>query len=105
MGKRGHCNSRVLHFFYGKEHENHQLETGYLVHHRIPSAVKRAEFLSDRMSFGVLRGRWCNITVLNVHAPCEEKSDDSEERFYENLEKVFDNFPNYHNKILSQYKF
>jgi len=23
----------------------------------------------------VMRGRWCNIIVINVHAPSEEKSD------------------------------
>ena len=38
--------------------------------------LKRFEFVSDRMSYTVLRGCWCNI-VLNVHAPIEEKSDDS----------------------------
>jgi hypothetical protein len=46
------------------------------VHHRIVSAVKREEFVSDRMSYIVLRGCWCNIIVLNVHALSEEKSDD-----------------------------
>jgi hypothetical protein len=30
-----------------------------------------------------LRGRWCNIIVLNVHAPTEEKSDDAKDSFYE----------------------
>jgi hypothetical protein len=30
-----------------------------------------------------------------VHAPSEEKSDDSKDRFYEELEQVFDYFPNY----------
>jgi hypothetical protein len=34
------------------------------------------EFISDRMSYIILRGRWCNITVLNVHVPCEDKGDD-----------------------------
>jgi hypothetical protein len=43
---------------------------------RIISAVRREEFVSDRMSYIILRGRWCNIVVLNVHAPCEDKSDD-----------------------------
>ena len=38
------------------------------------SAVKKVEFVSDRMSCIVLRGRWCNILVLNVHAPSEEKT-------------------------------
>ena len=36
----------------------------------------------------VLRGRWCNIIVLNVHAPSEEKSDDSKDSLYEELEQV-----------------
>jgi len=45
------------------------------VHHRIVSAVKGEEFVSDRKSYIVLRGRWCNIIVMNVHAPSEEKSD------------------------------
>jgi hypothetical protein len=38
----------------------------------------------------VLRGHWCNIIVLNVHAPTEEKSDDSKDSFYEELEQVLD---------------
>jgi exonuclease III len=44
--------------------------------------------------------RWCNITVLNVHAPSGEKSDDSKGSFYEELEQVFDHFPKYYMKIL-----
>ena len=40
------------------------------------SAVKRVNFVSDKMSYMVMRGRWCNIILLNVHAPSEEKSDD-----------------------------
>jgi len=35
-----------------------------------------------------------------VHAPSEEKSDDSKDSFYEELEQVFDHFPKYRTKIL-----
>ena len=64
------------------------------------SAVKILELVIDRMSYVVLRGRWCNIIILNVHASSEEKSDDSKDRFCEELEQVFDHFPKYNMKIL-----
>jgi hypothetical protein len=53
------------------------------VDHRIASAVKIVEFVSDRMSHIELRGRWCNIIVLNAQAPTEKKGDDSKDSFYE----------------------
>jgi hypothetical protein len=85
---------------YGKGNESHQLGTGFFVHQGIVSAIKRAEFVSDGMSYIVLGGRWCNIIFLNVHAPTEEKSDDSKDSFYEELEQDFKHFPKYHVKIL-----
>jgi hypothetical protein len=52
------------------------------------------------MSYIKLRGRWCHIIVLNVHAPTEDKTDDVKDSFYEELERVFDKFPKYLLKIL-----
>jgi len=64
------------------------------------SVLKTVEFVSDRMSYIVIRGCWYNISVLKTHAPSEEKSDDSKDSFYEELEQVFYHFPKYHMKIL-----
>jgi hypothetical protein len=72
----------------------------FFVHQRIAPAVKRVEFVNDRVSYIVLRDRWCNIIVLNVHAPSEEKSDESKDSFYEELGQVFYHFPKCHMKIL-----
>jgi hypothetical protein len=62
--------------------------------------LRRVEFVSDRMSYIILRGRWCNTSVINVHAPCEDTSDDIKDSFYEELGRVFDQFPRYDMKIL-----
>jgi hypothetical protein len=51
------------------------------VHKRIITAVKRVEFVSDRMPCITLKGRWCHIIDLNVHAPTEDKTDDVKDSF------------------------
>ena len=45
----------------------------------------------------MLRSRWLHIIFVNVRAPSEVKSEESN---YEELEEVFDHFPKYHMKIL-----
>jgi hypothetical protein len=67
---------------------------------RITSAVKRVEFVTDKTSYIILRGHWCDIIVLNVYAPTEDKTDDVKDSFYDKLEWVFDKFLKYHTKIL-----
>jgi hypothetical protein len=48
----------------------------------------------------ISRGRWCNIIVINVHAPCKDTSDDIKNSSYEEIGRVFDQFPRYDTKIL-----
>ena len=62
--------------------------------------MKKVEFVSDRLSYIELSGRWRNNIVVNAHAPSVEKIDDSKDSFYEELEQVFDHFPKYHTKML-----
>jgi hypothetical protein len=52
------------------------------------------------MSYITLKGCWCDIIVLNVHSPTEDRDNDIKDSFYEELEQVFDQFLRYHMKIL-----
>jgi hypothetical protein len=69
-------------FYYGNGNVNCHLGMGCIVHKGIVSAVKRVEFISDRMSYIRLRGRWCDVIVLNVHALTENKSYDTKDSAY-----------------------
>jgi len=91
--KGGTVRAGDYNFFYGKGMKIISWERAFFVHRRIVSAEHRVEFVSDMLSYIVLRGRWRNIIVVNVHAPSEEKSDESKHSFYEELEHVFDHFP------------
>ena len=70
------------------------------MHDGIVSVVKSVELVRDTVSIRKLRSLWCNIIVLNAHAVSEEKSEDSKDSFYGELEQVSDHFHKYHMKIV-----
>jgi hypothetical protein len=47
-----------------------------------------------------LSSLWCNIIVLNILAPSEEKSDVSKDRSDEEIEQDFEHFPEYRRNII-----
>ena len=49
--KEGTVRAGHYNFFYVNGNENHQWGTGFFVHRRLVSAVKRIEFVSDRLSY------------------------------------------------------
>jgi hypothetical protein len=99
VGTRGTERAENYNFFLWKGHKYHQLGIGFLVHHKIASAVKTVEFVSDRVSCIVLKSCRHNIIFLNVHARSEEKSSEPKDSFYEKLEEAFDHFCKYHKEI------
>jgi hypothetical protein len=61
----------------------------------IISAVTRVEFVTDNTLYIILRGQWCHIIVLNVHAPTEDKTDGAKGSYYKKLKHVINKFPKY----------
>jgi hypothetical protein len=52
------------------------------------------------MPYIILIGHWCDIIIVNAHAPTEDKIDDVKGRFYKELEQVFDKYPKHYMEIL-----
>ena len=48
------------------------------------------EFISDRVSCNKLKGLWCNIIIVNVHAPLEDRDYGIKYSFNEELEQLLD---------------
>jgi hypothetical protein len=47
----------------------------------------------------ILKCRWCDVFVLNVNDPTDDKIDDVKASLYEELEREFNKFPKYCMKI------
>jgi hypothetical protein len=58
-------------YFYGKRNVNYELDIG-----------QNIESVSVEMAYIILRDRWCDSTVLNNHAPTEDKIDDVKDSSY-----------------------
>jgi len=88
--KRGTLRAGDYNIFYGKGKKIVNWEQDFFcTPQNNVSRVKRVEFASYRLSYIVLRGRWCNIIFMNVRAPSKEKSDDSKDSFYEDRAGFF----------------
>jgi hypothetical protein len=99
MGAQWNKISKKKYIFYGKGNTNCELGTVFFVQKRMLSAVKRVEFVSDRMSYIILRGCWCHIFLPKLMFK-QHKIEDVKVSFYKTLECVFSNFLKYNMKIL-----
>ena len=61
MGKRWQAKSGGLQFFLWKRKRKSSIGKRIFLHHRIISAVKRVEFVSDGITYIVLRGCCRNV--------------------------------------------
>jgi hypothetical protein len=87
--QKEHSKSRGLLFFLWKRILKSLIWNRIICTPQTGMAVNRVEFVSDSMSYVIVRVCWCTIIFLNVHAPSEEKSDDSKDSFYEELNQDF----------------
>lgn len=82
-------------------HEKHHIKgTGFLVSKRAKHLVMDFKALSPQMAYLRVKGRFFNLSILNAHAPTEDKPTDEKEDFYDKLEKALDECPQRDIKII-----
>ena len=68
--------------------------TAYIVKEEITKNVMGFEPINARIYKVRLKGKYHNITLINIHAPKEEIDDDVKEQFYAELQQVQGKVPN-----------
>ena len=51
------------------------------------------EPISDRICKLRVKGKFHNMTLINIHAPTEDKEEEINEKFYEELQRTQDKVP------------
>ncbi|XP_033231545.1 craniofacial development protein 2-like, partial [Belonocnema kinseyi] len=80
------------------------LGSGFLINKRILQAVTDVQFVSDRLSYIILKNSTYKQAIINVHCPTEttdkNEIDNIKDLYYETVEQVYDRFSSYDAKIV-----
>ncbi|KAK9686020.1 hypothetical protein QE152_g37504 [Popillia japonica] len=79
---------------------NRRLGVGFLLRNEFKDKVVDFEPVSERVCRLRLRGKYRKISLLNVHAPTEDKDPIVKNEFYEELEKVLEKVPKFDIKLV-----
>ena len=64
--------------------------TGFMIRNRLRSCVIGYRPINDRICVLRLKGKFFNISLISVHAPIEDSTEEEKERFYGELERTYD---------------
>lgn len=73
---------------------------GFMFHKSLKNAVIKFEAFTNRVCYIRIKGKFRNISMINVHAPTEDKDLEEKVEFYEQLEEYFGRLPKYDVKVL-----
>ncbi|XP_058456481.1 craniofacial development protein 2-like [Malaya genurostris] len=91
---------RGNHTIYQSCGNTHELGTAFMVVGEMQKRVIGWWPVSDRMCSLRIKGRFFNISIINVHSPHLGSSDDGKDEFYAQLEREYDRCPRHDIKIV-----
>uniref|UniRef100_A0A8D8RIQ9 Craniofacial development protein 2 n=2 Tax=Cacopsylla melanoneura TaxID=428564 RepID=A0A8D8RIQ9_9HEMI len=81
--------------YSGPKDKTGQFGTGFLINKTVRGSIMEYQTVSDKICKIRLKGKFRNITIVSIHAPTEEKSEEIKETFYESLDEVLSQVQKY----------
>jgi len=66
---------------------------GFMVRKEVEKNIMSFTPINERISILRLKGKFHNITLINVHAPTEEMMEEEKDKFYDDLQKTYKRAP------------
>lgn len=86
--------------FSGSHNARGHKGVGFFVMQKLRQAVLGFEPISERICKLRIKGKFCNISFVNVYAPTEDAEEDIVDDFYTELERVCDRIPRHDMKVV-----
>ena len=77
-------------YFSGDENKQGQHGVGFIVLKKMKKSVLGFNPVSERICTLRIKGKFHNITFINIYAPTEDASEETVEQFYEDLQNICD---------------
>jgi exonuclease III len=87
--------------FYSCDKKEHKLGTGFVIHTKAKHLIINFQLRSPHMSWLRIRGKLFNYSIINAHAPTEDKSDIEKSVFYDELRNLYDACPKHDVKLIT----
>lgn len=99
-------NSGILHknnfdIYYSCDKKVHALGVGFVVGRRLKQQIIDWRPVSQRICVIRIKSKFHNISLINAHAPTEEKDEDEKDAFYDALDRAHDKCPRNDIKIIA----
>lgn len=86
-------------FFNGGGAKN-RLGTGFFIEKTRATSLVDFKKINERISYLRIRGSQRKLSIINVHAPIEDAKEEIKDKFYEELDELYEKIPNSDIKII-----
>ncbi|PNF31855.1 hypothetical protein B7P43_G08920 [Cryptotermes secundus] len=86
--------------YSGKAEGNKEFGVAFVIEREFKSAIIDFKPISERICTLRIRTKFFNMTLMNVHAPTEEKEEEVKDYFYQQMEETYDSIPSNDIKVI-----